>query len=251
MYDYFLGGSHNFAADREAAEQVVVAIPNVREIARANRAFLRNAVRHLLDSGIRQFLDVGSGIPTVGNVHEIAQRTAPGCRVVYVDTDPVAVAHSIQLLHGDEHATAIQEDLRQPQGILEHPDVLGTLDLRQPIGLLMISMLHFISDDEAYPAVETLREALAPGSFIAISHVAAEGMPRDRSDAAGQIYRRSTTPTGALRSRAEIERFFDGLDLVEPGLVWVSQWLPGELADAGEHPEKIAIVAGVARKPGA
>jgi hypothetical protein len=249
MYDYFLGGSHNFAVDRQAAEQVVEAIPNVRQIAVANRAFLRNAVLHLVDLGVRQFLDVGSGIPTVGSVHEVAQAVDPQARVVYVDLDPVAVIHAQHLLSGNDRATALAADLRHPEAILAHRSLRETLDLTQPVGLLLVSVLHFLPDSDAYPAVAYLRRALPPGSGLAISHAAAEGLGRDSSDATAAVYQRSTAPGGAMRTRAQIEWFFDGYDLLAPGLVWVSQWQPGGIADVGEHPEHITLLAGVARKP--
>jgi hypothetical protein len=250
MYDFFLGGSHNFAVDRQAAEQVIKAIPNVREIAVANRAFLRNAVLHLLELGVSQFLDIGSGIPTVGSVHEVAQSVDPRARVVYVDIDPVAVVHAGHLLSGNDRAAAISGDLRHPEAILSHGSVRETLDLTRPVGLLLVSMLHFLPDPDAYPAVSHLRQVMPPGSCLVISHAAVEGLARENSDAAGTVYQRSTAPGGAIRTRAEIERFFDGYQLLDPGLVWVSQWQPGGVADAGEHPERITLLAGIARKPG-
>jgi S-adenosyl methyltransferase len=249
MYDYYLGGSHNFAVDREAAEQVMVAIPNVREMAATNRAFLRHAVIYLLDVGVRQFLDIGSGIPTVGNVHEIAQRVDPPAKVVYVDIDPVAVAHSQQLLAGNPDAVAIAGDLAEPRAILDAPQVVATLDFDRPIGLLLLSMLPFVPDEKAYPAVAELVAALPSGSYLVISHGVIEGFGHDQYSTVGAVYERSTSRGGGLRDRAGIERFFAGLDLVEPGLVWLPQWRGGELADGGPNPERIAGVAGVARKP--
>jgi hypothetical protein len=249
MYDYYLGGSHNFAADREAAEQVITAIPNVREMAATNRAFLRHAVLYLLDAGIRQFLDIGSGIPTVGNVHEIAQRVDPPAKVVYVDIDPVAVAHSQQLLVGNPDAVALLGDIGEPRAILDSPQLRATLDLDQPVGLLLISMLPFVPDEKAYPAVAELIAAVPSGSYLAISHGVIDAFAKDQYKAVGAVYQRSSSRGGGLRDRAAIERFFDGLELVEPGLVWMSQWRGGELADAGPHPEWIAGLAGVARKP--
>jgi hypothetical protein len=249
MYDYYLGGSHNFAVDRVAAEQVIAAIPNVREIAAANRGFLRHAVMYLMDQGIRQFLDIGSGIPTVGNVHEIARRVDPPARVVYVDTDPVAVAHSQHILAGNPDARAIAGDLTRPRAILDHPDFRSTVDIGRPIGLLLLSMLQFVPDDRAYPAVAELVAALPAGSYLALSHGAMETFERSQHDTVGAVYQRSTSRGGALRDRPGIARFLDGLDLVEPGLVWVSQWSPGELADGGADPQRIAMLAAVARKP--
>jgi len=248
MYDYYLGGNHNFAADRAAAEQVAAAIPNVRGIARTNRAFLGNAVRYLLGQGVRQFLDIGSGIPTVGNVHEIIADARPAARVVYVDTDPVAVAHSITLLRGNPNASAIRADLRSPEAILSHHNVRTLIDLNKPVGLLLVSMLHFVDDNDAYPAVAYLRDQLAPGSYVVLSHPVDEAFDNASADTVAQVYRRTTAPTGGLRSRAQIGEFLSGLELTEPGLVWVSQWQPGPLIDTSDHHD-IGILAAVAHKP--
>jgi SAM-dependent methyltransferase len=248
MYDYYLGGSHNFAADREAAEQVIAAIPNLRRIAMANRAFLGNAVRYLLRQGVRQFLDIGSGIPTVGNIHEIAA-AYPDTRVVYVDTDPVAVAHSIALLHDNPNATAIRADLRDPDGILTHHNVRTTLDFSQPIGLLIVSVLQFVEDESAYPAVTRLLDTFVPGSYLAISHVFDEALTPDSVDAVADVYRRSTTPTYAHRDRNQILAFLHGLHLVEPGLVPVTQWNPEPATTNGGDQDVLLLLAAVARKP--
>nr|BFE71665.1 hypothetical protein GCM10020092_049660 [Actinoplanes digitatis] len=160
IYDALLGGNHNFEVDREAAKRLLSMIPAAGEMARANRAFLNRAVRFLLDAGVRQFLDIGSGIPTVGNVHEIAQSREPGARVVYVDIDPVAVAHAGEILRDNPLATAVQADMRFPQAILDHAEVRKLIDLDRPVGLLLVSMLHFVPDDDAFVAVDRLREAL-------------------------------------------------------------------------------------------
>jgi SAM-dependent methyltransferase len=228
IYDYLLGGSLNFAVDREAAHQLIAMVPDVPLIAQANRAFLRRAVGFLVGAGIRQFLDIGSGVPTRGNVHELAQRYAPESRVVYVDIDPVAVAHSRYILAGDDRSTAIQEDARRPDRILEHVKVQGLLDLTQPIAILMVSVLHFIADsDDPAGIVRRLRDAIAPGGYLALSHITSDGRP----DGTVQDARLADTFAGP-RSRNEVERFFTGLELVEPGLVTVGQWRP-------ESPEKI------------
>jgi hypothetical protein len=251
MYDYFLGGSHNFAVDRAAAEQVLGAMPNVRELAAVNRSFLGRVVRYLLDLGIGQFLDVGSGIPTVGNVHEIAQRADPPAKVVYVDNDPVAVAHSQNLLADDPLARAIAGDLTHPRAILDNADLRATLDFNRPIGLLLMAVLHFIPDEQAYPAVAELVAALPSGSYLAISHGAATSFRPDQADAVstvGDVYRRSTAGDVPARGPAEVKRFFSGLELVEPGLVWVSQWTGGQPATE-ESDERLGVVGGVARKP--
>src|SRR5262249_12253678 len=169
-YDYMLGGAHNFAIDREWARSFLTVLPDFRVIARANRAFLHRAVRFMVDAGIRQFLDVGSGIPTVGNVHEIAQETHPECRVVYVDIDPVAVTHSRQILAGNDRAVVIQEDLRDPDAILRHPDTEALLDLSQPLGLMLVAVLPAIpNQDNPHDIVARLRDAWPSASYLAIS----------------------------------------------------------------------------------
>jgi SAM-dependent methyltransferase len=253
MYDYYLGGSHNFAADREAAHGVIAAMPAVRQIAIANRAFLARAVRYLLDMGIRQFLDIGSGIPTVGNVHEVAQRAIPDARVVYVDIDPVAVMHSKHILAGNARAAAVLGDLRQPAELLEllaKPELREVFDLDQPTAVLVVSVLHFVPGDEAYEAVDQLRDVLAPGSYLAVTHGAAEGFDRAEAQAVQGVYQSTSTP-GGLRTRAQIATFFDGFELVDPGLVWVSQWRPEPEGpeDFGARPELSGILAAVGRKP--
>ncbi|HEX5595359.1 MAG TPA: SAM-dependent methyltransferase, partial [Micromonosporaceae bacterium] len=216
IYDYYLGGTHNFPADREAAQAMLQVLPLGPQLAKTNRAFLRRAVRYLAESGVRQFLDVGSGIPTEGNVHEIVQQVEPEARVVYVDIDPVAVSESLELLKGNQLATAVNGDLRDPQSILSHPQVAAMLDFDRPIGLLLGAVLHFVSDDEvAYDAVGRLRAALVPGSYLLVSHATADEAPHDQDelDVAHDIYRRKTATPLGLRTRSQIERFFTGLDL--------------------------------------
>lgn len=245
-YDYLLGGSHNFAVDREHAQKVIAAMPDVRLQVRENRAFLRRAVRFLVDAGVRQFLDIGSGIPTVGNVHEIAQQAAPDARVVYVDIDPVAVAHSEQILAGNDRATVIREDLRRPEAILNHPRTRALLDFDQPVGLLLVAILHAIPDHEdPFGIMERLRAGLCPGSHVVIGHGTAESRPAEMGEVA-QLTRQTTTPI-TLRPRSEVERFFAGLDLVEPGVVWAPLWRPESPDDVGEHPERASNLVGVGR----
>ncbi|MEO3781150.1 SAM-dependent methyltransferase [Micromonospora sp. B11E3] len=245
-YDYWLGGSHNFAIDREFARQAIAAVPDLRLVARANREFLHRAVRFMIDMGIRQFLDIGSGIPTVGNVHEIAQTIVPDARVVYVDIDPVAVAHSEQILSDNEFAAAIHEDLRRPEVILDHPATRALLDLNQPVGLLLASVVHAIPDeDDPYGILNRLRTALCPGSYVAISHVTTDSRPQEMGEGA-RLSGRTTTPVTA-RTRAQVERFFDGLELVEPGVVWSPLWRPESPEDVGDHPERMSFYVGVGR----
>jgi SAM-dependent methyltransferase len=244
MYDYFLGGSHNFQCDREAADKVIAAIPDVADGCRANRAFLDRAVGHLAARGINQFLDIGSGIPTVGNVHEVARRAAPDARIVYVDIDPVAVAHARHLLADDDQVSVIREDLRRPQSILRHPDVVGFLDLDRPVGLLLFGVLHFIPDSEG-PAdiLAAFRDALAPGSCLAVSHGTAESRPREARDAQ-TVYRDAASPL-TMRDHVDVADLFAGFTLQDPGVVWVSQWRPDPSAQPEPHPEHHAMLGGV------
>jgi SAM-dependent methyltransferase len=250
VYDYLLGGSHNFAADRAAARDFLARWPDAQLTMLANRAFLGRAVRYLAaDAGIGQFLDIGSGIPTMGNVHEIAQQAAPGARVVYVDNDPVAVAHSQALLARNDHAAAIQADLRRPRQILDHPDLRELLDLSEPAALLLVAVLHFLTDaDDPASLVAELRDALAPGSHVVISHGTTDGQPAHVAAAMRQ-YAQTTAPFQP-RSHAEILAFFDGFTLIPPGLVPVPLWRPAQpLDDDAGQPEPIAAVGGVGIRP--
>ncbi len=252
IYDYYLGGIHNFPADQEAARQVIAHYPFIPAAARANRAFLQRAVHFLASAGIRQFLDIGSGIPTGGNVHEIAQQAAAESRVVYVDIDPVAVSESLDLLEGNALATAIHGDLRRPQAILTHRAVGELLDLSRPVGLLLAAVLHFVPDDAvAYGAVATLCEALAPGSYAVVSHTAAETFSTftERNPPAEDVYRQRTATPGTVRTRPEVQRLFAGLELVDPGVTWAQLWRPDTPASADAVPaEQGGIWAGVGVK---
>jgi hypothetical protein len=248
IYDYLLGGSHNLAVDRAVAEQVLAAMPDARSGARANRAFLYRAVRCLVGAGLRQFLDLGSGIPTAGNVHEIAQRAAPDARVVYVDADPVAVAHSRALLAGNAGAAVVQSDIRDPGRIMGSPQVTDLLDLAEPVGLLMVAILHVIPDgDDPAGLVAGLRDRVASGSYLVIGHGTADSRP-DAAARLVEISRRTPTPM-TPRPRAAVEAFFAGFDLLDPGLVWVPQWRPDPGDGPGPHPEHSANYGGVGRKP--
>ncbi len=250
IYDYLLGGEQNFTADRAAAEHVLDNYPDSALAARANRAFLRRAVTFLASQGIDQFLDIGSGLPTVGNVHEVARRVNPRARIVYVDNDPVAVRYSRELLaeegEGARGVAAIEADLRDPAAILDHPETRRLLDLRRPLGLLLVAVLHFVlDDDEARRAVRALREALAPGSYVILSHGTLEGLSADTIARFEAIYRRSTNPTIA-RSRTRIAALFEGLDVVEPGIVPTPLWRPDAVRDPlADEPVRAGILAGV------
>lgn len=246
MYDYYLGGSHNFAVDRAAAQAMIAAVPEAPLMAQANRAFLRRAVQFLIDAGVRQFLDIGSGIPTVGNVHEIAQAAAPESRVVYVDIDPVAVAHSRELLAGNDRAMVLQADLREPKRILEHPKVRALLDFDQPIAVMIVAVLHFVPDsDDPAGIIATLRQALAPGSYLVLSQASHDGRGTDERQEAEQVYQRTDNPL-VVRSRAQLAALFDGFELVDPGLVWVPQWRPDSPDDVTDA-ERAVFIGGVGR----
>jgi SAM-dependent methyltransferase len=245
VYDYFLGGSHNLQVDRELAEQIQRMTPNIGETMRANRAFLRRAVRFLVGEGIGQFLDIGSGIPTVGNVHEVAQALAPEARVVYVDVDPVAVAHSRVILRGNDHAAVVRGDLREPEDLLAEVRKLGLIDLEAPTAILLAGVVHFLRDDDRpAEAIGRLRRAVPPGSYLLISHVTYDGQPPE------VVHAQRSSRTGTeivLRSGAGIRGYFGDFQLVEPGLVFLNAWRP-EPGEGDEHPERMGAYAGVGRK---
>jgi len=249
VYDYWLGGMHNLAADRELGLRMETLDPRIPAACKANRAFLGRAVRFLAgQAGIRQFIDIGSGIPTAGNVHEVAQRAAPDARVVYADRDPVAVAEGRELLAGDHLATVIQADLRDPAAILSHPEAGRLIDLAEPVGLILVAVLHFIMDaQEPYGIVERLRDAAAPGSYLVVSHATNQDNPK-LAAAAERVYN-AHAADGQARSRAEILRFFGTWELVEPGLVYAPLWQPDSPEDVPRHPEQFWFLAGTARKP--
>ena len=250
-YDYLLGGAHNFAVDRKLADAAERIMPRSREIARLNRAFLRRAVLFLVESGIRQFLDIGSGVPTVGNVHEIAQHAAPDARIVYVDKDPVAVAHSELLLHGNEQAAVIHADLRETERILTDPAARRLLDFDEPIGLLTVMMLHFVPDsDNPAGALATYRDVMVSGSYLALSHVTADQRSDQISEVAGKISQARSADQLSYRSHAEVVRFFEGFELVEPGVVGCGLWRPDGPGGISNDPEANAhVYAGIGRKP--
>ena len=248
MYDYYLGGVHNFVADREAADYVIERFPFIPEAARANRAFVVNAVRHLSESGIRQFLDIGSGIPTVDNVHSIARRIHPETRVAYVDIDPVAVAESLEILDGDHLSVAVRGDVQQPQAVLEHPEIRRLLDFDQPIGVILAAVLHFVPEHRiADDAVTSLIGSVAPGSHFVMSHSAKESFAL--FTAAEDVYQKRTSTPGTTRTRAEVEQLFTGLDIIDPGVVWAQEWRPGAVVDRVESARAGGVWVGVGRKP--
>jgi len=238
MYDYYLGGLHNFPADREMAQRVVGAHPTLPSILRLNRAFMRRAVRYLVTAGIRQFIDLGSGLPTVGNVHEVAQSIDPEARVVYVDIDPIAVLHSRLMLVGNPYATVLQMDLRQPELVLNHRDLRWQIDLDQPVAVLAVAVLHFIADaDDPQELMKAYGTALAPGSCMVISH-ASQDLEPEAAEKVMQLYARSGNPM-QFRTHAQITSLFSNFELIEPGLVLPNDWHP-ELSD-----EPLSDVGGI------
>jgi S-adenosyl methyltransferase len=247
IYDYLLGGKDNFAADREAATQALAAYPGLAAWARNNRAFLARAVRYLVtEAGIRQFLDIGTGLPTAENTHEVAQRIAPQARVVYVDNDPVVLVHAQALLASrPEGATAyINADLRDPEGILGQ--AAATLDFSQPVALMLLAILHVIPDaDDPWGIVGRIMAALPSGSYLAMSHPASDIHPEAIAEMTKRFNQRLGGVTSNARTRDQVARFFAGLDLVEPGLVSAPRWRP----DPGVEPPEDPAYAAVARKP--
>lgn len=250
IYDYLLGGYHNFEVDRVVAERFRKLLPSIPLYMQANRAFLRRVVTFLANEGVDQFLDIGSGIPTVGSVHEVAQKINPSARVVYVDLDPVAVRHSEEILRDNPNAAVVRADARRPELILADPEVRRMLDPDKPTAALFLAMLLFVTDDsEAYGVVESLRDGLAPGSYIAISHPTADDLPQDQVEQARTLYRSTGNPV-SIRTYGQVERFFAGLDLVEPGLVYVSRWRPESADDLFiDAPASSGYYGGVGRKP--
>jgi hypothetical protein len=247
IYDYFLGGKDNFAVDREMAEAILRQEPNGRDVPLANRRFLGRAVEFLAKAGIRQFLDLGTGLPSRSNVHEVAQRVCPDARVVYVDNDPVVLNHAEALLATDESTVVIGKDMREPERILAHPDVQRMLDFSQPVAVLFVAALQFVTDEQdPWGIVSTLTEPLAPGSYLALSHLTTEGPPADRVADIQEKYKHASAPM-VFRDRAAITRFFDGFELVDPGVVHLTEWRSDEAERA--QPGGKWMLAGVGRKP--
>jgi hypothetical protein len=246
IYDYLLGGKDNYEVDQRAGDQLAAAAPEVRIGLRANRAFLQRAVRHLVtEGGIRQILDIGTGLPTSPNVHEVAHQVAPDVRVAYVDNDPIVKTHGDALLSSGGATSIVLADLRDPRAIVEHPDIRRAIDFDRPVALLLVAIVHFLTDaDRPQQIIATLRDALPPGSFLVLSH--ATGDFADRT-AAQAVYNKATASLN-LRSRAEVERFFDGFELIEPGLAQAPFWRPDTPPPAGS--EQIGFYGGVARKAG-
>jgi hypothetical protein len=250
VYDYILGGAHNFAADRQVGSRIEKLVPGLPSVARLNRRFLGRAVNFLMDQGICQFLDIGSGIPTVANVHEVAQERDPGARVVYVDKDPVAVAHSRLLLDGNDNATIVHADMRDPDAVLSSAELRGLLRFDEPIGLLMLLMLHWVPDeDDPAKLVASYRDALPAGSFIVMTHVAKDQIDEKADQAAAVVNSSKSADQMHMRTHDQVSALFEGFELVEPGLVGCGEWRPGGPGDfADEASMNMFLYAGVGRK---
>jgi hypothetical protein len=254
VYDFMLGGKDNFAADRQIAEMALKIAPDAPAAARSNREFLRRVVRHLAaEAGIRQFLDIGSGLPTQGNVHEIAQEIDPEARVVYVDNDPMVLVHGRAILATTETTTVIQADIREPDEILDHPEVRRLIDFTEPVGLLLFSILHHLNDDEDPDGIAArLRAALPPGSYVAVSHFHNPGAERpvvsQQAAEAERIFNENLG-TGRWRTGEEILAYFGDMEVLEPGLVPLVEWRPDAYDNHEVGITYYTYVGGVARKP--
>ncbi|GAB3806117.1 SAM-dependent methyltransferase [Micromonospora zhanjiangensis] len=249
-YDYWLGGADNFAADRESGDAVAAAFPTVRTAAIENRRFLRRAVTYLTrEAGIRQFLDIGTGIPTANNTHQVAQAIAPESRVVYVDNDPIVLVHARALLTSTAQGRTsyLDADLREPEKILAHPDLHATLDLDQPVALMLVAVLHFLTDaDDPYGAVGKLVSAMPAGSYLTVTHATNDHMPPETSSAVNDADNRARVPF-QFRGRDEFARFLRGTELVAPGITSVAQWRADDEVQPRPSAADTAVYGAVAR----
>lgn len=244
MYDYWLGGRDNYEIDRDAAERVLATMPRMRDAIRANRAFLHRAVRAVVEDGARQIIDIGTGIPTSPNTHEVARTVAPDARVVYVDNDPIVGVHATARLTGTPGTGFVLADLRDPEGILAHPTVTSLIDFDVPVALLLVAVLHFIEDREQPDRiVGLLRDALPSGSWIVVTHGTNDTAGNDTSDTV-KVYKNATA-TLNLRPHDQVLGFFEGFELLDPGLVTIAEWRPEPGADVTRY----GLFGGVGRKP--
>jgi hypothetical protein len=247
IYDYYLGGHDNYPADQAAAENALSAVPQGRTIARANRRFLARAVLYMADQGIGQFIDLGTGIPTRPNVHEVARSVIPGTRVVYVDNDPLVTAHNRGLLARTEGIAAVRGDIREPHRILASPELGQLIDFDQPVGVLFVAVLHFIPpEDDPESLIRSFTMCMTGGSYLAVSHISSDGTSPDVAAAVRRAYQMASAPA-VFRTADQIHGFFDGLDLVPPGLTDVLSW-PSR-TPVGVSPPALSILAGVGSKP--
>lgn len=255
IYDWWLGGKDNFAADRTLGQKIVDLVPMTPASARANRAFLHRAAGMVAAAGVHQFLDLGAGLPTAENTHSVVQRVDPDNRVVYVDYDPLVLVHARALLEGIGPTTVVQADIRDPQAILTHPDVTDVVDFTRPVCVLAVAVLHFLTDKEdPHAVVARLREAMAPGSYLVLSHITGDGTTE--ADEVISIMRAAMADPPTLRPHAEVLRLFDGFDLLDPGVVPVHLWRPDpddpqqpRWRKPGDEDGPFWMYAGVGRKP--
>jgi hypothetical protein len=244
IYDYLLGGKDNYAVDRAAADHVLSVAPDQRRLARENRAFAVRAVRVLADAGIRQFIDLGTGFPTSPSVHEVARRADPSARVVYIDYDPIVYTHNTALLASDHQVVSVHSDIRQPEVILDHPDVRRLIDFDQPVGLLCVAVLHLVSDaEDPGRIVAQFRDRMSPGSFLVLSQFASESDPE--AMAGLRSVARGTPVETYFRPEDQILRYFDGFELLDPGLTAVQEWRQDKIT----APTRLRIAGAVGRKP--
>jgi S-adenosyl methyltransferase len=248
IYDYLLGGKDNYPADRQAGDEIAFLLPDIRQAFGWNRTFLRRVVSFLVGAaGIRQLIDIGTGLPSAGNVHAVATQLAPAARIVYVDNDPVVLAHGRDMLHGVPNTVIIEHDLRSPASILADPELRRLIDFDEPVAVLLVAVLHFVADADDPAAV--IAELLAPfpsGSYLALSHATADGTPAIND--AAKVYDEATAQAH-VRDHDQVLALVRGLDLVEPGMVWTPQWRPEPEAEIPARPEKSFYYALLARKP--
>jgi hypothetical protein len=248
VYDYALGGKDNYAADRSLIDKLSAIIPDTPLVARENRAFLGRVVHFLTQAGIRQFLDIGSGLPTQGNVHEVAQGVAPDSRVVYADYDSIVIAHSRELLTGIDNAVVVQKDVRQPGDLLDDPKVRKMIDFDQPMAVLLVGLLHLVSEsDDPAAIVARFRAAMPSGSYLAICHITGDHQPPDAVTQWTDLFGGMAEPM-VPRTHEQIGAFFEGMELVDPGLVQAWEWRPDEPGRI-PSPKTGWLLGGVARKP--
>jgi S-adenosyl methyltransferase len=254
MYDYFLGGTNNFEVDRQLGDRLKALVPEIGDSAWANRSFHQRAARWMADHGLRQFIDIGAGLPTQGNTHDLVQQVAPEARVVYVDNDPMVLAHGSALLGDSSNTKIILADLREPDRLLNHPDLRALIDFGEPVGLLLTGVLYFVADaSDPWGLVAACVAAIPPGSYVALSHLTGDSKPSRAVEESKNVYSRGTENI-YFRSKAEVERFFEGLELVppyegaEPVISHVGLW-GAEDPDAADTDDSRWLYCGVARRP--
>ncbi|MEU7313050.1 SAM-dependent methyltransferase [Streptomyces sp. NPDC007083] len=249
MYDYYLGGKDNYEADRDAADRILTALPDVGVTARSNRDFMHRAVRTVVDSGVRQIIDIGTGIPTSPNTHDVARRMDPGVRVAYVDNDPIVAAYAGAKLTNSGNAGFVLADIRDPAAILDHPVTQDLIDFDEPVALVLLAVLHFVTDaEDAVGIVRSLTERLPAGSHLILSHGTADFNQSDGFGKVTKVYNEESTSSAQWRSGPEISAFFEGFELLEPGLVQLPLWRPDGPVPSGADLRRHMGYGGVGAK---